>query len=291
LDDHTHALDLQLLATKDQALDAWRTLRAQWETMSGLRVNIFRSDNGREFINDLFTLNLEEAGIQHQHSAPYAPQQNGKAERVMCTIEGCMYAILDFSCLPAGLWGEAALTACYLFNWTESRALPMGKTPYEMMHGVQPNLTHLRIFGSRCFARIPPAMQEKLGPWSREAVFLGYPPGVKAWRCRDTASSAFFNSRDVIFDEGLSNRPFPDSDDDEDEPSAPPTVPALSSPIPASPPHTAVIRRSGCIPMPTEKGALFKGRISADKSHLAHQREVCLTRINSVAPSLSDSPL
>lgn len=28
LDDHTHALDLQLLASKDQALDAWRTLRA-----------------------------------------------------------------------------------------------------------------------------------------------------------------------------------------------------------------------------------------------------------------------
>jgi hypothetical protein len=28
LDDHTHALDLQLLASKDQALEAWRTLRA-----------------------------------------------------------------------------------------------------------------------------------------------------------------------------------------------------------------------------------------------------------------------
>jgi hypothetical protein len=35
LDDHTHALDLQLLASKDQALDAWRTLRAWWENMSG----------------------------------------------------------------------------------------------------------------------------------------------------------------------------------------------------------------------------------------------------------------
>jgi hypothetical protein len=34
LDDYTHALDLQLLASKDQALDAWHTLRARWENMS-----------------------------------------------------------------------------------------------------------------------------------------------------------------------------------------------------------------------------------------------------------------
>jgi transposase InsO family protein len=148
--------------------------------MSGLRVKIFRSDNGGEFINDTFTLNLEEVGIQHQCSASYAHQQNGKAERVMRMIKGRMYAMLDFSCLPIGLWGEAALTVCYLFNRTKSRVLPSGKTPYKMLHGVQPNLAHLCVFGSCCFACIPKELQEKLGPRSREAVFLGYPPGVKA---------------------------------------------------------------------------------------------------------------
>jgi hypothetical protein len=105
LDDHSHALDLQLLASKDQALEAWRTLRARWENMSGLRVKIFRSDNGGEFINAAFTAHLEEVGIQRQRSAPYAHQQNGKAERVMRTIEGRMYAMLDFARLPPGLWG------------------------------------------------------------------------------------------------------------------------------------------------------------------------------------------
>ena len=34
LDDHTNILDVQLLATKDQALSAWQTVRARWETMS-----------------------------------------------------------------------------------------------------------------------------------------------------------------------------------------------------------------------------------------------------------------
>jgi len=72
-----------------------------------------------------------------QLSAPYAHQQNGKAERVICTIEGRMYAMLDHAHLPHNLWGEAALCAAYLFNCTESCSLEPGKTPYEMLHGVE----------------------------------------------------------------------------------------------------------------------------------------------------------
>jgi hypothetical protein len=81
-------------------------------------------------------------------------------------IEGHMYVMLDFTCLPPSLWGEAALTACYLFNQTKLHTLPAGKTPYEMLHKVQPNLSHLHIFGACCFTHIPPELQEKLGPCS-----------------------------------------------------------------------------------------------------------------------------
>jgi hypothetical protein len=273
LDDHTHVLDLQLLASKDQALLAWRTVRAWWENMSGKCVKIFRSDNGGEFLSDAFSANLEETGVLCQRSAPYAHQQNGKAERVIRTIEGRMYAMLDFTCLPPSLWGEAALTACYLFNRTESCALPTGKTPYEMLHMVQPNLSHLRVFGACCFTRIPPELQEKLGPCSQEAIFMGYPPGVKVWWCRDIATGAFFNSCDIIFDETLANCPFPDSDDKDEgttsssasPPAAPaaPTAPAHST---AAPPHVEVICCLGQIPVPTAKGQLFKSQIAHDKA-------------------------
>jgi hypothetical protein len=56
-----------------------------------------------------------------------------------------MYAMLDHAHIPHSLWGEAALTAAYLFNRSESRALPPGIMPYEMLHGTQPTLTHLHI--------------------------------------------------------------------------------------------------------------------------------------------------
>jgi transposase InsO family protein len=75
-------------------------VRAKWENLSGLCIKIFRSDNGGEFINDVFTQALESAGIEHQRSAPYAHQQNRKAEQVMRTIEGQMYAMLDYARLP-----------------------------------------------------------------------------------------------------------------------------------------------------------------------------------------------
>jgi transposase InsO family protein len=182
LDDHTGLLALQLLVTKDQALEAWQSVRAKWETRSGLPVVAFRSDNGGEFLNEVFAADLKAAGIKHQLSTPYAHQQNGRAEHVLRTIEGRMYAMLNHAWLPRNLWGEAALTAAYLFNHTESRALPAGKTPYEMLHKVKPDLSHIRMFGARCFTRIPSELQQKLGPKSCEAIFMGYAPGVVVTR-------------------------------------------------------------------------------------------------------------
>ncbi|KAG1875366.1 hypothetical protein C8R48DRAFT_570802, partial [Suillus tomentosus] len=84
-------------------------------------------------------------------------------------------ALLETARLPVNLWGEAALTVCYLWNRSKSRVLPSGITPYEIINGKQPDLSHLRVFDSRCFARIPTEVQSKLGPHSREAILMGYP--------------------------------------------------------------------------------------------------------------------
>ena len=150
LDDHTHLLNVQLLASKDQALGAWRIVKSLWENHSEHKVKVFRSDNGGEFLSTEFTRALEEAGIERQLAAPYAHQQNGKAKRAMQTLEGCSLTMLEAAGLPSTLWGEAVLTAAYLWNHTESAALPPGKTPYEMVNNKKPDLSHLRVFGLRC---------------------------------------------------------------------------------------------------------------------------------------------
>ena len=90
LDDFTHILDLHLLTTKDQALDAWESTRRRWETKYSCRVKSFQSDNGGEFIGSSFISALNAAGISHHLSIPYMHQQNGVAERIIHTIEGCL---------------------------------------------------------------------------------------------------------------------------------------------------------------------------------------------------------
>ena len=44
-------------------------------------MQILRSDNGTEYTYDKFSKFCEDAGIEHQLTTPYTPQQNGVVER------------------------------------------------------------------------------------------------------------------------------------------------------------------------------------------------------------------
>jgi hypothetical protein len=279
LDDYSHLINVQLLASKDQALEAWTIIRNLWENHAGRRVKIFRSDNGGEYISAAFTKALQDAGVERQLASPYAHQQNRKAERALRTIQGRSLAMLEAAHLPKHLWGEAVLTAAYLWNRTESHSLPPGKTPYEMDNEKKPDLAHLRIFGSRCWARIPTELQTKFGPHSRHVIFMGYPEGVKGYRVRDAANGTFFTARDVVLDESL--LPLMDSDDsDSDSNHSTNTVPdltvltpdTLSTSSPSlSPVHQP--QRSGRTHALTEKGKAYHAGLTAVKTRLEAQHE------------------
>ena len=71
LDDHTHVLNVQLLATRDQALDAWKILLAQWENKFGHQAIALQSDNEGEYVSTEFKQHLQEWGIEHRKSVPY----------------------------------------------------------------------------------------------------------------------------------------------------------------------------------------------------------------------------
>lgn len=133
---------------------------------------------------------------------------------------------------------------------------------------------------------IHPELQEKMGPCSREVTFLGYPPGVKAYCCRDNAMGAFFNSRDVIFDESFASHPFPFNDsDNEDKPA--PAAPAIPpAPIATSPPAT---QHSGHALNQTEHGKMYHDCLAADQARLAQQRDLHMACVQGV-PSTDGTP-
>lgn len=85
-DDFSSFTTVYFLKAKSEVKDflAYYLQRVEQET--GVKINILRSDNGLEFINQTIRAITFEKGIQHQRTVVYTPQQNGKAERENRTL-------------------------------------------------------------------------------------------------------------------------------------------------------------------------------------------------------------
>ena len=100
-------------------------------------------------------------------------------------------------------WAEALQTAVYIRNRVYSRSLPIGETPFSLWNGGKPDLSHLRIFGSKCWYIIPKKNVKKLDPRAREAIFIGYPLSTKGYKVWDVEFQKPLISRDVTFEETI----------------------------------------------------------------------------------------
>ncbi|PKU72109.1 Retrovirus-related Pol polyprotein from transposon TNT 1-94 [Dendrobium catenatum] len=103
--------------------------------------------------------------------------------------------------LPRYFWAEAVNTACYVLNRVNIRS-KLNKTPYELLKGRTPNLSHLHVFGCKCFilnnGKHPLG---KFDPKSDEGVFLGYSSVGKAYRIFNKRTLVVEESTHVVFDE------------------------------------------------------------------------------------------
>ena len=107
--------------------------------------------------------------------------------------------ILKHMHMPNYLWGESVRRAAYLINRIAARSL-QSQTPYEVLRGKRSNISHLRIFGCICYAKIEKPHLRKLDDRSRMLVHLGTEPGSKAYRLLEPETWKIVVSRDVIFD-------------------------------------------------------------------------------------------
>ncbi|NBV43057.1 transposase, partial [bacterium] len=74
------------------------------ERQAGVLLRTLRTDNGSEFKGEVQEWLLEK-GIQHQLTAPYNPEQNGRVERWHGTMGKTLRTLLIASGLPTNLWG------------------------------------------------------------------------------------------------------------------------------------------------------------------------------------------
>src|SRR5580765_8038715 len=97
--------------------------------------------------------------------------------------------------LPQGLWGEAIHTAAHIRNVIPLERLN-GKTPIELWTGKKPNVSYLRIIGSKAYT-LENEKRSKFEKKSQELVLVGYAPKQKAYRVWQRGTRKVVVSRDV----------------------------------------------------------------------------------------------
>ena len=200
VDDFSRSVWTYLMLEKSEVKTILKNFLAYTEKQFGKAVKMVRSDNGTEFM--CLSSYFREKGIIHQTSCVGTPQQNGRVERKHRHILNVARALQFQASLPITFWGEAVMTAAYLINRTPT-AIHKGHSPFEVLHGSQPDYTQLRVFGSACYTHRQAKDKDKFGEKSRLCIFVGYPFGKNGYKVFDMDRNEFIISRDVVFREDV----------------------------------------------------------------------------------------
>ncbi|XP_070019370.1 uncharacterized protein [Nicotiana sylvestris] len=182
VDDYSRFTWTLFLRTKNETFKVFVAFVKKIRVKMESRVACIRSDHGTKFDNAKFDEFCNENGITHNFSARRTPQQNGVVERKNRTLEEMARTMLIDIGIAKNFWAEAVNTACYLVNRCMIRSL-MNKTPYELLNGRKPKLTHLRTFGCKCY--VLNNGKDQLGKFdakSDEGIFMRYSSQSKAYK-------------------------------------------------------------------------------------------------------------
>lgn len=85
-------------------------------TRFSTKLQSIQCDNGREFDNIMLHTLTNTHGVHIRFLCPYTSQQNGKAERVICTVNDIVRTLLFQASMPPRFWVEALHATTYLLN-------------------------------------------------------------------------------------------------------------------------------------------------------------------------------
>ena len=199
-DDKSRWTWVAFLKRKSEAFTAFKEWLQYVEKHTGLKLLVFRTDNGGEFLSEEWKKFLKDRGIRHETTSPDTPEQNGDAERQNRTIFDRVRTILIDAGLPLFLFAEAVNYIVYTKNRHSTQALT-NTTPYEVRHNKKPDISKLHPFGCKAYVYIHPKKRNKLSPRAIEGIFVGYADTQKAYRIYIPEKRTVICSVHVRFDE------------------------------------------------------------------------------------------
>ncbi|GKD83373.1 putative ribonuclease H-like domain-containing protein [Tanacetum coccineum] len=175
------------LGTKDETFHTLKDFITFIENQLNLKVKAIRCDNGTEFKNSKLIELCGQKGIRRDYSNARTPQQNGVAERKNRTLIEAARTMLADSKLPTMFWTEAVSTACYVLNRVLVTS-PHNKTPYELLSGKVPNISHFKPFGCQVTILNTSDHLGKFEGKADEGFIVGYAANSKAYRVYNLSS-------------------------------------------------------------------------------------------------------
>jgi hypothetical protein len=110
LDDFTHYLWTFPLKLKSNTFTILSNFFVYVSTQFGRTVKAIQCDNGREFDNSFTRIFLLPHGTQLWMSCPYTSPQNGKAERIIRSVNNVIRTLLIQASLFLGVIGQKDFT-------------------------------------------------------------------------------------------------------------------------------------------------------------------------------------
>ena len=121
-------------------------------------------------------------------------------ERKNRTLQEMARTMLHENNLPNYFWAEEVNTSCYILNRVLIRP-SLDKTSYELWKNEKPNISYVKVFGSKCFILNTKDNLGKFDAKSNVGIFLDYSLPSKAYRVFNKKTMVVEESVHVVFDE------------------------------------------------------------------------------------------
>jgi dUTP pyrophosphatase len=159
----------------------------------------------KSFQNLLLETNV---GYTLRSTGAYSSAQNGMAEKPNQDLARMMRSLLYGAGLGSKYWSYALRHSVYLKNCLPHTALDY-KTPYEMINGEKPDMSNIRVFGSRVHFMHKPR-QKKLDKMDNVGRFMTYKGTDKIAYVIDDATGKERMATHLNYDEAFMSVPAKD---------------------------------------------------------------------------------
>ena len=195
-----------LTTTRHPPLKEIKTILTKYQTITDKLHCTIRTDQGGELgKSTAFRELVKEHNYTYEPTGSNSSKQNGMAEKPNQDLKRITKCLLHAAGLDSSYWSYALNHATYLANRTFHNSIQM--TPFQAMHNTQPDLSHLKIFGSRCYFKHTKKNQKDLDIAGEVGTFLGYTATTKNVYIQSERTKQFHVALHKTFDEAFVTAP------------------------------------------------------------------------------------